>query len=161
MAAKLAGAGPVVSVDTSDNKREIAESLGATFARSNEYYKFSPAGYDVIIDTTGSVAAFELSVQLLASGGRYIMVGQPKPHLTANICNPVHLFDGGKTIKATQGGGFNPSRDIPRYVAAWESGALPTRPVAKLITHRVSLDNINQGLDLVRGGQAARVMVDI
>ncbi len=158
LAAKLAGAGTIVAVDSFDNKQDIAESLGATFARSNEFYKFSPAGYDIIIDTSGSISAIELSLQLLAPSGRYILVGQPKGHLNFKVLNALHLFDGGKTIKATQGGGFNPIRDIPRYVNLWRSGRLDYE---KLITHRVSLDEINSGLDLVRNGQAGRVLVDI
>ncbi len=158
LAAKLAGAGTILATDMVDSKRELAESLGATFVRSNEFYAFDPKGYDVIIETSGSINAIELTLQLLADGGRFIMIGQPKPHMNAKILNAVHLFDGGKTIKATQGGGFNPSKDIGRYVNLWRSGRLDYE---KLITHRVSLDDINQGLDLVRNGQAGRVLVDI
>jgi Zn-dependent alcohol dehydrogenase len=70
------------------------------------------------------------------------------------------LFSGnGLKIEATQGGGFSPQWDIPRYVALWRSEALDD--YQKLISHRVSLDSINNGIDLVKTGQAARVMVDI
>jgi S-(hydroxymethyl)glutathione dehydrogenase/alcohol dehydrogenase len=82
------------------------------------------SGFDLVIDTTGQY-------EHLASG-RYIS-----------------LQKGG-----TSAGGFNPSQDIPRYVAnppvGWE----------KLITHRISLDKINDGIRLMRQGRAGRVMID-
>ena len=65
-----------------------------------------------------------------------------------------HLFDGeGKRIIATQGGGFNPDTDIPRYVAAWRSGHLK---IDGIVTHRFPLDQINTALDTVRSGQAVQ-----
>ncbi len=159
VAAKLAGAVPICVLDKHD-KGDLAHSLGASAFGHSLEESCSYAKFDVVIETSGNIGAIESTMPALAPGGRYIMVGQPKAHMNVKIQNAFHLFDGGKTIKATQGGGFNPSIDIPRYVNAWESTVLPTRPLAKLITHRVSLDNINDGLDLVRNGQAGRVMVD-
>lgn len=59
----------------------------------------------------------------------------------------------------TQGGGFNPTEDIPRYVRLWRKGMLRDYP--KLITHRISLDQINEGIQLMRDGKAGRVMIEM
>ncbi len=154
VSAKIRGA-IVGVIDPIESKREIAERLGAFFGIkcSDEVRP------NCIIETSGSASAIESTLPLLADGGRYIMVGQPKPHMNVKILNANHLFGGtGKSIKATQGGCFNPSVDIPRYVNLWRSGALK---LDGIITHRFSLNDINQGLDVVRSGQAGRVMIQM
>ena len=75
------------------------------------------------------------------------------------IHNAKHLFDGeGKTIKATQGGRFEPHEEIPRYLKLYASGALS---VDDLITHRTTLDTLNESLDLLRAGKAARIVIEM
>jgi S-(hydroxymethyl)glutathione dehydrogenase / alcohol dehydrogenase len=148
LAAKLARAFPVIGVDISIAKMKWAGSLGADFFANFE----GTAKYDVIIDTTGTCP----HTHSLAPSGRYILVGQPKHSMWAFETR--HLFDGeGQTIQATQGGGFNPTLDIPRYVNLWRSGALNDYP--KLISHRIKLDEINKGVKLMQDGKAARVMI--
>ena len=59
----------------------------------------------------------------------------------------------------TSAGGFNPTKDIPRYVQMWRDGLLDDYP--KLITHRIRLDEINKGISLMRDGKAGRVMIEM
>ena len=59
----------------------------------------------------------------------------------------------------TSGGGFNPDKDIPRYVQMWRDGKLDGWE--KLITHKIPLDGINRGIQLMREGRAARVLIDM
>ena len=87
------------------------------------------AGFDLVIDTTGQF-------KHLATG-RYIS-----------------LQKGG-----SEGGGFNPDKDIPRYVQMWRDGKLDD--YSKLITHRIKLDDINKGIQLMRHGKAGRVMIEL
>jgi Zn-dependent alcohol dehydrogenase len=96
-------------------------------------------------------------MEFLAPSGRYILLGHSKPGESVELANANHMFQGeGKTIRATQGGGFNPTADIPRYVALWRSGRLN---LDNIISHRVSLQDVNKGIDLVRNGEAGRVLV--
>lgn len=166
-AAKLASAYPIISVDIYDNKKGSAESLGADFfincktdsIKDKIFEKFGIKDVDVIIDTSGNKQSLEDTIPLLSGKGRYIMVGQPKPEESIELKNAHHLFGGeGKMIKATQGGKFSPSKDIPRYVRLHKSGILK---IDNLITHRVKLDEINKAIDLVRSGQAGRIIIDI
>lgn len=108
--------------------------------------------FDVVIDTTGDSGALEAAVERLNPSGRLIMVGQPmKPF---SVKGGHRLFSGeGITIKATQGGGFRPQFDIPRYLAA-------NMDVSGIITHRVSLSEINEGIELVKRGEAGRVIIE-
>ncbi len=156
LAAKLRQASYIVSVD-SHAKGSLATSLGAHLFTDRPVADLAPRTFDAIIDTTGNFAAVRDAFDLLASGGRFIMVGQPKPGASVEIPYARSLFDGeGKRIIATQGGGFRPDRDIPRYVAMHRAGLLK---LDGLVTHRFKLEDINDGIELVRNGQAGRVMV--
>lgn len=165
-AAKLAQASPIVCVDVHESKRELAEAMGAdayiNAATENiplELGKICRCGCDVIIDTAGSKRSIEATLPHLAPSGRFVLVGQPKPGDDVTIANANLLFSGkGKTIRATQGGGFDPDEDIPRYLKLWRAGKLK---LDGIITHRVPLERINNGIDLVRNGQASRVLVEM
>lgn len=160
LAAKLRQAGMIVSMDIAD-KGEIACKTGAhyfvhSFEAINLFGNYSD--FDVIIDTTGHAPTISEAIEFLAPSGRFIMVGQPRSGEDIYIPNARSMFDGtGKTILATQGGRFSPSQDIPRYVRMWQNGLLN---IEGLVTHRFPLSEINTGLDLVRSGQAGRVMID-
>lgn len=166
-AAKLASAYPIVSIDIHDNKKEAAESLGAdlyinckTASIKDELNKkFGIGEIDVIVDTSGNKQSIEETIPLLSGTGRYILIGQPKPGESVGLLNANHLFGGeGKTIKATQGGKFSPSNDILRYIKLHKAGILK---IDGIITHRVKLDDINDAIDLVRNGQAGRIIINI
>ncbi len=59
----------------------------------------------------------------------------------------------------TSAGGFDPVKDIPHYIEYWREGFLKDYP--KVITHRISLDQINEGIQLMRDGKAGRVMIEM
>ncbi len=167
-AARLAGASPLIGVDIHDNKRTMLESLqGTLFINSAKedigqtmQNEFGLKDVDVIIETSGNAQSIADTLPLLGNGGRYILVGQPKPGESVEIKIANHLFGGteGKTLKATQGGKFSPSQDIPHYVKLYKAGLLK---IENLVTHRTSLNGINNALDLMRAGKANRIMIDL
>jgi S-(hydroxymethyl)glutathione dehydrogenase/alcohol dehydrogenase len=59
----------------------------------------------------------------------------------------------------TSAGGFQPSKDIPRYIEMFRHGTF--EGYEKIITHRISLDQINEGIQLMRDGKAGRVMIEM
>lgn len=163
-AARVKGAATIVAMDIVDEKEEPCMKLGATKyincrkeSIRDAMHMLGLKSFDVIVDTTGSVEALESTIPL--TNGRYILVGQPKPGEDVRLIGAANMFFGeGKMIKATQGGKFDPMRDIPRYVALWRSGALD---IQTMITHRIPLQDINAGIDMVRAGQAGRVLVEM
>ncbi len=158
LAAKVAGAIQITATDSMESKSKLAHDIGATGfipAYMEDYY-FGPDRFDVIIDTAGVITR----ANLLAKGGRYIMVGQPLPEMTLQPFTAGWIFQGnGGRIEATNGGGFNPTKDIPRYVQMWRDGKLDD--YKKIITHRIKLDEINQGISLMRDGKAGRVLIEM
>lgn len=162
MAARLACAYPIVGMDLSEEKRASVMRLGATayLSRKSEEPVYWLHKFDVIIDTSGSIDAIESTIPLLAEGGRFVLVGQPKPGEGFRVNSALDMFLGeqGKHIIATQGGGFRPSVMIPRYINLWLAGHLDLESV---ISHRFPLVDVNRGIDLVRAGQAGRILIQM
>ena len=61
-----------------------------------------------------------------------------------------------RTLKGSYIGTCVPSRDIPRYMALYTQGRLP---VDKLLSGRLTLDQINEGFDLLHEGKAIRQVI--
>ena len=115
--------------------------------------------YNHIIDTCGSPELFTEIFELVAPGGNYVLVGQPKPGQKLTIPNANRLFEGsGKKIMATQGGGFNPDSDIPKII---EIERRSEYDFSKLISHRFAFLEINEAFSLLSEGQAGRIMIQI
>ena len=166
-AARLVGATPIIAIDIVEAKRSMAASLGAdlfinvaeTDAREALKALLGAPEVDVIVETSGRPKSIASTLPLLASSGRYILLGQPQPGENVEITNAYHLFSGeGKSITATQGGQFLPSRDIPRYTRLQRAGLLRFED---LITHRTTLDGVNGAIDLMRAGRASRIFIDL
>lgn len=166
-AVRLACAYPIVAMDVTDEKQDTTCKLGAHLYLNGRHTSpkdalqmFGLKGFDVIVDTSGALEALELTIPLLADGGRFVMVGQPKRGENLRIMGALDLFhqQHGCRIQTTQGGGFRPSVDIPRYVNLWRAGHLDLKTI---ISHRFGLDDVNKGIELVRAGQAGRVMISM
>jgi Zn-dependent alcohol dehydrogenase len=75
------------------------------------------------------------------------------------IDNALSFFNGnGLSIKATQGGKTDPSKDIPRYVKMAECGMLDIDPI---VTDTFKLEEVNQAFDLLKSGSAGRIMIEM
>jgi S-(hydroxymethyl)glutathione dehydrogenase/alcohol dehydrogenase len=154
-AARLAGAGEIYAVDSAETKNEICLSQGANFFFKN--LSEIPNKVDLIVDTTGSIDVISQAFGILSNRGRMILLGQPKPGEELVIPDALKFFNGtGLIIKASQGGSTNPDEDIPRYLELLRLGYISAE---KLITHRFSLDDVNLAFELLRSGNAGRIMV--
>ena len=155
-AAKMRSAFPIYGVDVNDKMFELSIDMGAdVFSRDMS----NVSKVDVILDTTGNCSVITKAFDLLAPSGRLIMVGQPQPDANLNILNPLSFFDGqGKSVRASQGGRTKPEIDIPRYVALANKGILDYET---LHTDTFTLDEINEAFDLLKSGNAGRIIIKI
>lgn len=157
-AARLAQASIIFATDVHESKRKTARDMGCHFFNT-KFIAEAHAACDCIIDTVGNSASVSASFPHLAPSGRYILVGQPPPGEALTLPNARQLFNGdGQTLRATQGGGFRPDIDIPRYIALWRTGRLK---LAGIVSHRFPLEQINEAIELVKAGEASRVMIDL
>jgi alcohol dehydrogenase len=162
LGALASGAGQVVVADVSDDKLQQALALGAHAAVNSgadgaleRVREMTGGGADVGLECAGVVAALDFTWRGTRRGGRTITVGLPHPSQTLSI-SPVQLVAEERTLQGSYLGSCVPSRDIPAYIALYQSGRLP---VDKLLTHRLSLDEINDGFDRLARGEAIRQVI--
>ncbi len=161
--AAMVSAYPVIGVDIRDNKLDMAKKFGATYCFNSKTTADLPgeirkivgnAGADVIVDTTGNARVIEQAYDLTHPDGKTILVGVPRKGDNINIYSlPLHFK---KVLTGSHGGGVDPHIDIPRYIRLVDTGKLK---LDGLVTHEFSLDDINRALDLVRSGDAGRVLI--
>ena len=156
-AAKMKNAYPVYGVDINDKMFDLTHQIGVDIFTCD--LEFIPEKVDVILDTTGVPEVISKAFDKLAPSGRLIMVGQPAPGTDLNIFNPLSMFDGqGKSIRASQGGKTKPDEDIPRYIKLANREMLDFNT---LHTDTFALDNINDAFDLLKTGNAGRIIIKI
>ncbi|MFD4366608.1 alcohol dehydrogenase catalytic domain-containing protein [Rhodococcus sp. NPDC058521] len=149
------GGGDVIAVDTVSEKLDTARELGATATYTPQEVTDGGVRAPIVIEAAGNARAFESAVAATAPGGRTVTVGLPSPDARSSI-SPLTLVAEARTIIGSYLGSAVPARDIPIYEDLWRSGALP---VEKLISSRITLDEINSGMDELADGRAIRQVI--
>ncbi|MEI7626304.1 MAG: zinc-dependent alcohol dehydrogenase family protein [Actinomycetota bacterium] len=161
MGAKLAGAGRVIAVDPVAHKRQLALDLGADEVLSGasgtveQLRALTDGGPDRVIETAGSVAVLEMAYLATRRGGTTVTVGLPNPEALLSI-PAATLVAEERTLKGSYLGSANPSEMLPKLFDFWRAGKLP---VERLITGRLTLEEINEGFDRLASGEAIRQIV--
>jgi alcohol dehydrogenase len=160
--AHAAGARQIIAVDLSDAKLEQARALGATHTVNagredalEHIRELSSGGLEFAFEFAGSIRALDLAYSITRRGGSTITAGLP-PSTARWPLPAVTLVAEERTVKGSYIGTCVPSRDIPRFIDLYEQGRLP---VDKLLTGRLTLDEINHGFDLLHEGKAIRQVV--
>ena len=154
-ASKLKGASQIYGIDVNEKKHMLAKQSGANnFVALVENL---PNKVDVIIDTTGLPKLWSDALQKLNSKGRLILVGQPRPKTDWLIDEPLKLFQGdGLEIKISQGGGSNPTIDIPKYLNMFNAGKIDLNSI---VTHEFFLHQINEAVETLANGTCGRIII--
>ena len=161
-AARLAGAGSVVALDPSPERREQALALGATHA-------FDPTdtagmevartvlgrGADAAFVAAGHVDAMTDAATLLAPRGQLVILGMPPVGALASY-EPVTLAYYGHRIVGTRMGDAVVARDVPRLAQLYLNGGLE---LDALVGGRWPLERIEEAFEAARRGEGARQVV--
>ena len=162
-AAQLVSAYPIIAVDIVDSKLEMAKRFGATHSINSKKTPdiekairdiVGAQGADVIVETTGNARVIETAYNLTQAKGKTILVGVPRKGDNITIYSlPLHFK---KILTGSEGGDAEPHNDIPRYVRLVQAGKFN---LDGLVTHEFRLEQINEAIQLVRSGEAGRVIV--
>lgn len=161
LGALVAGAGQLVAVDLVEDKRKLATELGATDSVAGgpdavaAVRELTRGGADKVIDTTGSVRVLEQAYAATRPGGTTVTVGLPHPDHKLTL-PALSLVAEERTLRGSYLGSSVPGRDIPRFVELHAAGRLP---VHRLLSHRLTLDEVNTGFDRLASGEAVRQVV--
>ena len=162
LGALAAGATEIVAVDLSDDKLALARELGATRTHSAAEQNMvdriradTGGGVDHAVELAGAAPAFELAYRITRRGRQTATAGLAAP--TAEFRIPaVNVVADERTIKGSYMGSCVPQRDIPRFIRMYRAGLWP---VNRLLTRTLTLDQINEGFDLLDRGEAIRQVV--
>jgi Zn-dependent alcohol dehydrogenase len=161
LGARLAGARTIIGVDAVPSKLELAEQITgvSALAASDDVVERIRAqtagGADCVIETVGNAEVLAQAYAATGRGGTTITVGLPHPDRMLTI-PAVSLVAEERTLKGSYLGSSVPRRDIPRFIDHYRAGRLP---VEQLLTHRLALEDINEGFDRLARGEAVRQVV--
>jgi len=156
------GVNPLIAVDLSPEKLDLALTLGATHAVNGadpdavqQVRDATLGGVDVAFEMAGSVKALENAMAMTRRGGTTVTAGLPPPDARLPV-DVVSLVAEERTLKGSYIGSCVPVRDIPRYIALYRAGRLP---VDRLMSGTLALEEINTGFDRLHRGEAVRQVI--
>jgi alcohol dehydrogenase len=106
-------------------------------------------------ETAGVAETLALAYQITRRGGTTVTASLPDPNHQFAISH-ITLTAEERTVKGSYMGSCVPRRDIPKFIELYQRGRLP---VDRLITHRISLQDINEGFELLATGDAGRIVI--
>ncbi len=167
---RLAGADMIIGVDINPDKRAMAERFGMThFINPSELDRpvvqeiveltktpfDQTGGADYSFDCTGNVQVMRDALECTHRGwGQSIIIGVA-PAGAEISTRPFQLVTG-RVWKGTAFGGARGRTDVPRIVEWYMDGKIEIDP---MITHQLTLDEINTGFEMMHQGESIRSVV--
>lgn len=162
LAAVASGAREVVALDLHEEKLALARELGATATvnaadpdAADQVRAITRGGVDHALEMAGAVPALDLAWRITRRGGTTVTSGLPNPDKRMAV-PPVQLVGEERTLRGSYLGSGVPARDIPRYIDLYKRGKLP---VDRLMGERLTLADVNRGLDRLAEGTALRDVI--
>jgi threonine dehydrogenase-like Zn-dependent dehydrogenase len=153
---RLLGAGRIIIVDIAANRLEFARSIGLDATLDPTQTDLPQAvndltelGADLVVDAVGNQMG--TAIKLVRRGGQVVLFGL-RPHDNPQV-NQYTITRYDLTIH----GVFVGLYPFEQTIQLLESGRLQP---SQLITHRVPLSNLPEGIELMRSGQAVKVIVE-
>lgn len=162
LGAKAVGASKIIGADISRYKRDAAAEFGAhetidsSAGNSLEtIQKMTNGGVDISVEFAGAMPALDFAFNATKRGGTTVTGALPHPDARLSL-DPLALVGQEKTLKGCYLGSSVPMRDIPAFLNLYKTDRLP---VDKLISHRLKLEDINEGFERLAAGDAIRQVI--
>ncbi|MFK5998013.1 MAG: S-(hydroxymethyl)glutathione dehydrogenase/class III alcohol dehydrogenase [Rhodobacterales bacterium] len=162
---RLAGADKIVGVDMNVGKIEMATRFGMTdFVNPStvkgdlvgHLVELTGGGADYTFDATGNVGVMRTALESAHKGwGESIIIGVA-PAGAEISTRPFQLVTG-RVWRGTAFGGARGRTDVPKIVDWYMDGKIE---IDSMITHKMPLDDINKGFDLMHAGKSIRAVVE-
>lgn len=161
-AARAAGADPVVAVDVSDAKRELAVAAGATefVVPDDTVTKQVRAmtggrGVDHAFECVGRSETIRTAWRLTRRGGACTVVGIGRRDDQVSF-GAAELFHSARTLRSSVYGSSDPDVDLPELARTVLDGGFDPDV---LVTHRAPLAEAAEAFTRMRRGEGARTLV--
>lgn len=163
-AAKMVGANKIIGVDLNPARKELGEQFGMTdFINPNEVenvvdaiVQMTDGGADYSFECIGNTKVMRQALECCHKGwGQSIIIGVAEAGAEIST-RPFQLVTG-RQWKGSAFGGARGRTDVPKIVDWYMEGKLN---IDDLITHKLPLERINEGFDLMKSGQSIRSVVE-
>lgn len=162
--ARLAGANMIVGVDMNNAKEEWGRKFGMThFVNPQDHgdklvdhiVELTGGGADYSFECIGNVNVMRQALECAHKGwGESIIIGVAGAGQEIST-RPFQLVTG-RSWRGTAFGGARGRTDVPKIVDWYMDGKIDIDP---MITHTLSLEDINKGFDLMHEGKSIRSVV--
>jgi len=156
---KFAGARNIVVTDLSEYRLEIARKMGATYTVNGKNgetvegarKELKLRGFDVGLEMSGAPVAFREMIDNMYNGSKIAMLGI-LPNSTTVDWNEI-IFKA-LTLKGIYG------REMWETWYKMQQMLLTGLDLSPVITHRFSIDDFQQGFDVMESGQCGKVILN-
>jgi len=158
MGAKTAGASLVIAIDPLESRRDAALTMGADLALADGTSVrglTNGRGADYVFEAVGKPSLQELAVEIARPGGTIVFSGLSANGSATNIPG-ARLVREEKTVMGSYYGTCDAQRDFPTYAQMYQEGKLP---LYRLVSHRYSLDQINEAYEDMLSGKSVRGVI--
>jgi len=162
---RLAGADQIIGVDLNPAKADMARAFGMTDYVNptkvagdlvGHLVELTHGGADYTFDATGNVNVMRTALESAHKGwGECIIIGVA-PAGAEISTRPFQLVTG-RVWRGTAFGGARGRTDVPKIVDWYMDGKIQIDP---MITHKLNLEDINKGFDLMHQGKSIRAVVE-
>jgi S-(hydroxymethyl)glutathione dehydrogenase/alcohol dehydrogenase len=161
---RLQGAERVISVDLSEDRLELARGLGATdtwIADDGIVQRVLDEtrgfGADYTFEATGLVSVMRQAVESARMGwGLCTVAGVAGKGETLDIV-PRYLITG-RRVCGSSFGGVKGREQMPQLVQRYLDGDIDVDP---FVSHRLTLDDVNRGFELMHAQDGIRSVIDV
>lgn len=161
--ARLVGADPILAIDTSPAKEELARLNGATefLLADREVARrvrglTGGRGVDHAFECVGTAQTIRLAWSSTRRGGKATVVGVGSKDDRLEL-SALEIFHYARSLEGCVYGSTDVARDLPLLIAHVKAGRL--RP-GNLVTHRIGMDGIADALQRMRAGEGGRSLVE-
>jgi len=163
---RMIGANKIVGVDMNNDKKEWGEKFGMThFVNPAEIgeenlvdhlVELTDGGADYSFECIGNTKVMRAALECCHKGwGESIIIGVAGAGQEIST-RPFQLVTG-RSWRGTAFGGARGRTDVPRIVDWYMDGKIQIDP---MITHKLALEDINKGFDLMHEGKSIRAVVE-
>ena len=163
--ARMAGANMIVGVDLNPARETLGEQFGMThFVNPTEVegdlvpyiVDLTKGGADFSFECIGNVEVMRQALECCHKGwGESVIIGVAGAGQEIST-RPFQLVTG-RVWRGTAFGGAKGRTDVPKIVDWYMDGKIN---IDDLITHKLALEDINQGFDLMHAGESIRAVVE-
>lgn len=158
--ARACGASTVFALEVSEHRRKLARAMHADHVLDSATEDVAAivaertggVGVDVVLEMSGHADAMRLGFQILRTGGRVSLLGIPSRPVELDFARDI-IFKGATVL------GINGRKMYETWVqmeALLKAGKLDLAPV---ITHRLPMSEFARCMDLLKSGEASKIVL--